>query len=146
MTTATDYGALMEGVYEVYEKRACDLLGLIGKFCRDAGLETTGPFDFSCDSYEWSLIVSGASCGDVDLTLGVLEEAKVECVDGDTFGVTFYLDAHTSVGEHVVSATPENYTGLWVVDARDPIATAERFATLYDYPLTTIPELIKAYP
>lgn len=143
---ATDYGALMEGIHEVYTTRALELLALIGTYCRDAGFKLDGPHDYSCDRYEWILgVFATDSTPAVDVKLEMIEEAEV--TDVTHYGVSFFLTVQVSeTGWEIASLTPENYTDGWVVDGRDPQAVSDRFELISRSPaLATIPELIKAH-
>ena len=132
MTETHDYETGLELVKHAYEDRAMTLLSRIAAACRAAGLTVpNGPYDFSVDTYQWSLTVYRTplrrdSEDLADVTLEIVEERDYD--DEEGWGINFGLVIAEWGGRVLAERQLYNFTpGVWA-DIRDTAGLEQRWA------------------
>jgi hypothetical protein len=140
----TDYASLIEGLHDSYNDHALEFLNRVAKVCTDAGFWANEPYDFSDDTYRWSMVVKSSQDDDdsngIDITLEITEERDYDSKDG--FGINFGLDIVHYNGLILGQFHPFNYTDNCWVDARDKPAVSSRWEIMESCDVSTIPDLI----
>lgn len=141
---ATNTEQVIESIAKEYGPKIIALLTRIGTICRDAGFNTDEPYDFSDDTFRWSLVVWHGERVDnnmIDFTIEISEAQQYgdEPEDGITFGLMIVEYGGRIVGQ----MTPYNYTPQCWVSAHDASAVAERWQIMEEADLSTIPQLLE---
>jgi hypothetical protein len=134
----------VEEIKDRYAARIVKVLESIRAELQAAGYHVDEPFDMSCDSFSWSLLVrigskpeDAATDGDVDINLKIAESTEYDG-DGSEEGINFSLDVVEYGGRIMGGLTPYNYTRDVWVSLDDADAIEARFSIFEETDPATI--------
>jgi hypothetical protein len=132
------------GLRKRYAKRIARLMKDIAGQCRAAGLFPGRAYPMTNDSYQWWLTVKRQKNDQIDVAVDIIfticESEEYDVVEN---GVNFSIDIVECGGRILGGFTPYNYTDKCWIDLSDLPEIDERFNSMLEADITSIPNLIK---